>query len=54
MERGWQAIVSPHSIPPVSENALIRRTRYVGTEEGILELNVNIQERKMFPKIAVR
>lgn len=33
---------------------LIPWSRFVGTEEGILELNVNIQDRKTFPKIAVR
>lgn len=33
---------------------LIQRSRFVGTEEGILELNVNIQDRKTFPKISVR
>jgi len=27
---------------------------YVGTEEGILEFTVNIQERKMFPAVAFR
>jgi len=30
------------------------RLLYVGTEEGILEYPVNIQERKMFPAVAFR
>lgn len=33
---------------------LMTNSRFVATEEGILELNVNIQERKTFPKIALR
>jgi len=32
----------------------MRQCRFIGTEEGILELSVNIQERKTFPKISLR
>jgi len=28
--------------------------RYVGTEEGILEYHVNIQDRKTFPDFSVK
>lgn len=33
---------------------LIEASRYVATEEGILEYTVNIEERKTFPQIDLR
>lgn len=54
MERGWQTAVSRRSICLGRGGMLIQHCRFVGTEEGILEFNVNIQDRKTFPKIDVR